>query len=303
VSKLSVIIPARHELYLQQTVTEVLTKATGDIELIVILDGYWPKPILKDDKRLTIVHRQRRGMRQSINDAVSIAKGKYLMKIDGHCMLSEGYDQVLTATIEGNWIVVPRRYSLDAEKWEVRTERPWVDYEYLAWPYNWKFIKAGRRGMHGMPWDERIAQRVDKLFDENMIFQGSCWVMEREHFIKRIGWQKPELYGQFSSEAQELGLATWFMGGKIMTNKRAWYAHLWKGRGYSNKCKEAFGVPHTRQGFNEAKRGAKFVVDYWLHNQDKPYKHDIDWFIERSIGSLNASGQSPVGRKTQHCGV
>ena len=48
----SIIIPARNEVFLQKTVSDLLTKAEGDIEVIVILDGYWPTPQLIEDTRL-----------------------------------------------------------------------------------------------------------------------------------------------------------------------------------------------------------------------------------------------------------
>ena len=276
--KVSVLIPARHEIYLQETIDDVLKKAAGEIEIIVVLDGYWPNPIIKDDKRVTLVHRARKGMRDSINDAVRIAKGKWLMKIDAHCMISPGFDEILLKDIDDNWIVVPRRYSLDAENWQVKNHKPWTDYEYLAWPYNYKFMKSGRRGMHAMPWDARTDERVNILFDEQMAFQGSCWVMSKEHFVKRIGWLKPQLYRQFSGEAQELGLTTQLTGGKIMLNKRVWYAHLWKGHGYSKKCQEVFGQPHTRQGYKDSRIGPQFVVDHWL-TQCKTLDKLIDRFM------------------------
>ena len=72
---LSVIIPARNELYLQKTIDGLLSNAAGDVEVIVILDGYWPDPDLKADPRLIVVHREKRGMRASINAGVDIARG------------------------------------------------------------------------------------------------------------------------------------------------------------------------------------------------------------------------------------
>jgi len=56
-SKTSVVIPSRNEPYLSNTVNDLLTKAKEDIEVIVVLDGYWPDPILQDDKRLIFIHR------------------------------------------------------------------------------------------------------------------------------------------------------------------------------------------------------------------------------------------------------
>lgn len=279
---LSIVIPANKEIYLQETIDDVLVKAAGEIEIIVTLDGYWPRQVLKDDRRLTLIHRDRRGMRDSINDAIRIAKGEYIMKLDAHCMMCEGFDEILLSEIEDNWIVVPRRYGLDAKEWRVRTDKDPIDYEYLAWPYNWKFMKSGRHGMHGMPWDERTNNRIDRTLDENMTFQGSCWVMAKEHFIKRIGWMDSTNYYTFSSEAQELGMPTWLGGGKIITNKRAWYAHLWKGHGYVVLYREMFGERYARQGRQSAKKGQQYTIDYWLHRTDLPYKHrSIDWLIER----------------------
>jgi len=110
----SVIIPARNEQFLEKTINDLLAKAEGEIEIIVVLDGYWPNPGLKDDPRVTLLHRgQSRGMRDAINSAVAIAKGEYIMKTDAHCMFGEGFDVKLVADHKPNWLVVPRRYRLD----------------------------------------------------------------------------------------------------------------------------------------------------------------------------------------------
>ena len=105
-AKVSVLIPARNERFLVQTVADVLQKATGSIEIIVVLDGYWPEPQLPDWPDLVIIHRGRaRGMRAAINAAAAIAKGDYLMKTDAHCMFGEGFDEILKADCEDDWIV------------------------------------------------------------------------------------------------------------------------------------------------------------------------------------------------------
>ena len=40
--RLSVIIPAREEVYLERTIRNVLDNARGDIEIFIVLDGYVP---------------------------------------------------------------------------------------------------------------------------------------------------------------------------------------------------------------------------------------------------------------------
>ncbi len=39
------------------------------------------------------LRQEAKGMRTAINQAVAIAKGKYIMKLDAHCMVDEGIDE------------------------------------------------------------------------------------------------------------------------------------------------------------------------------------------------------------------
>lgn len=281
-SKLSIIIPARNELYLQQTIDDIFKKASGDIEVIVILDGYWPKSPLKENQNLTYIHRERRGMRAAINTGVQISRGKYIMKMDAHCLFAEGFDEVLKSECEDNWVVIPRRYSIEPTDWSLRTSRPFVDYEYLGWPWDGRKIVHGDIvGLHARPWENRQKERMDIQIDENMTFQGSLWFMTKEHYTNRIGWLHEEGYGTFIGEPQEIGLKTWLGGGKVMTNKKTWYGHLWKGHPYREAYLKEFGVAYTRIGFHELKNGNAFSVDYWIHDKWKDRIHDISWLIER----------------------
>ena len=52
----SVIIPARNEEFLQQTIDDVLSNIRADSEVIAILDGYWPEVGIPQHERLTIMH-------------------------------------------------------------------------------------------------------------------------------------------------------------------------------------------------------------------------------------------------------
>lgn len=229
--KVSIIIPSRNEIFLAQTIEDLLKKAKGDIEIIPVLDGYWPTPPLKDDPRVIILHKgEAEGMRPGINSAVAIAKGKYIMKIDAHCMVDEGFDEKLKADCEANWVVIPRRKRLDAENWCIQdVGKPDVDYEYLSFPDNPSDF--GGPGFNGRIWDQRTKERKDVPIDENMSFQGSCWFMHRDYFYQ-LELMDDKNYGTFWSEAQEIGFKAWLSGGKVMINKKTWYAHLHKGKKY-----------------------------------------------------------------------
>lgn len=227
----SIVIPSRNEQFLGKTIEDLLAKAKGEIEIIAILDGYWPEPAIVNDPRVILLHRGKsRGMRNGINSAVAIAKGDYIMKIDAHCMVSEGYDVDLASSCEDNWVVIPRRKRLDAENWAIQdVGKPDVDYEYLSFPDNPSDF--GGPGLNGRIWTERIVERKEIMLDENLSFQGSCWFIPRDYFYK-LELMDEANYGTFWNEAQEIGFKSWLSGGKVMTNKNVWYAHLHKGKKY-----------------------------------------------------------------------
>lgn len=266
-AKVSVLIPARNEQFLPQTVDDLFAKAVGDLEVIVVLDGYWPEPILKDRPNLIIIHRgASQGMRPAINSAASIAKGDYLMKLDAHCMVEEGFDEVLQADCDGDWVVVPRRYSLDAENWRRMDKGP-ADYHYLCCP-----LESSDGALHGMRWNKRRDRRRDVLLDDEMSSQGSCWFMSRRHFSDFLGGLSLKGYGDFIQEFQEIGMKTWLGGGQVKINKKTWYAHLHKGK------KHGRGYPVSRTSWH---KGCKYSADFWLNNRWKDRVRDFAWLVER----------------------
>lgn len=269
----SIIIPSRNERFLPNTVVDLLKKAEGQIEVIVILDGYWTVPsyfepqfielykIMISDPRVILVHRgEAQGMRPGINTAVSIAKGDYIMKIDGHCLLDAGYDTKLKADCESNWVVIPRRKRLDAENWTIQdVGKPDIDYEYLSFPDN--PADFGGPGFNGRVWTDRILERTDSKYDidEDMSFQGSCWFMYKTYFHE-LDLMDYVNYGTFWSEAQEIGFKCFLSGGKVMINKKTWYAHLHKGRTYG-------------RGYNINNRTIEegtIFSNKWVHNNVWP---------------------------------
>lgn len=286
--RVSVLIPARNEIFLNKTINDLLTKAKGDIEIIAVLDGYWPtyfrvtggkeetlfqQEMIENPKLIYLHHGESKGMRTAINHAAQIATGEFFMKSDAHCMYDEGFDLKLKADIkeykndegDDNWIVIPRRERLDAEEWKIQeTGKVPVDYEYLSSP-------AGN-GVKGNKWDERTRARMDILIDENLSFQGSNWFMTANHFLNRLGGMQTEGYGDFVREAQELGLKTWLSGGRVYTNKKTWYAHLHKGRTYGRMY--FISQPKMLEG-------EKFCDDFWFNNRWKEAKYDMAWLIER----------------------
>ncbi len=271
--RVSIIVPSRNERFLVPTVRDLLAKARGDIEVIVICDGYWPDPPLPDDRRIRVLHHgAAQGMRPGINAATLIATGEYFLKADAHTMWDEGYDDTLKAEYqEDNWILTARRYALDAEAWVIdRSNRKYpIDYHYLSYPF--ERPDDPTCGLHGTEWRARRDARADVLLDDEMSSQGSGWFMSRTHW-DRLGPMEIAKYGNFVHEMQELGLKTWLGGGAIKVTKRTWYAHLFKGRKY--------GRGYTLGGTNH-ERGSVFTTRYWMLDQWLERRHDLRWLIEK----------------------
>ena len=275
---LSVIIPARNEPYLQKTIDEVFLKARGPAtDVIVILDGYWPDPPLKDDDRVHVIHYgESRGLRNGVTAGVNMSRAEFIYKLDAHCMLDEGFDVKLAADCEPNWVVVPRRKRLLAETWEeeIQPGRPDIDYMFLSWPFGAKghsttFKADVNYGLHGVKWgrlnkDEKLKE---VLIDDLMSAQGSSYFMHREYFHELELLDK-EVYGNFRDEFLEVGMKCWCSGGRVVRNKKTWYAHWHK----------------KRRGYNLAKEPSAWEI--WMepnawHKQTKSMQWFIKHFAER----------------------
>lgn len=213
----SVIIPAYKDPFIVPTIQSLIDNCEGEIEIIVVLDGFEPDFELPKDERVKIVKLgSNRGMRGAINAGVSVASGEFLLRSDQHCMFAKGYDKVLSQTCQPNWIVTATRYFLDPIKWEVMDIPP-VNYEKLV-------IQEGRK-FSGRPWKERDEKRKDIAIDETMAMQGSMWFMSKSWWQKTIIELQTEGYGQMYQDSHEMIFKTWKAGGKMILNKNTWYAH------------------------------------------------------------------------------
>lgn len=266
---ISVLIPARNERFLAPTLRSLLKSAAGEIEILTVLDGYWPEELVEDPRVHYLHVAPARGMRQAINAAAAIARGDYLLKTDAHCLFGEGFDVILAAECADNWVVIPRRYSLDAENWCRREEKEPIDSMHYFWPYN----HPDDLGLHGRPWLARGRERRDILLDEDVTFQGSAWFMHKNHWA-RIGPLSEVGYETFMGEPQEIGFKTQLgpWQGQVMVNKKTWYAHLHKGKQYGRM----YSMSQA-----ERVRGNAYSFDFWWHDRWPERAHDLAWLIEK----------------------
>lgn len=231
---LSVIIPSYKDPLLHKTIDDLLKHSElGDrLEIIPVLDGYWPTQAVICDDRVKVLHLgQNRGMRGAINAGIAASKGEFIMRTDEHCRFCQGYDRILTETCQDNWIVTGMQYFLHPGKWRRLDMEP-VGYQKLVIQGGVKF--AGQR------WKERDVERKDIPIDETMAMQGSVWVMKHTWWDEVIGELQTEGYGPLIQDSHEMVFKTWQAGGKLMLNKNAWFAHKHRSfpRTHNNGTKE-----------------------------------------------------------------
>ena len=293
---LSVIIPSRNEEFVSRTVDGILKSKRGKTEVIVILDGSWTKPPIEDHKDVTIIyHAESIGQRASLNEGVRLSRSKYILKLDAHCIMDDGFDVKLMADCEPNWTVVPRLYNLHAFDWRCKKcKETWYQ---SPTPKKCKGKKPcdSKEFERVMVWKPRWRRRSDFMrFDTNLKFQywgalgkrgesqgdiadtmsllGACFFMERAWYWK-IGGSE-ESWGSWGQQGTEIATKTWLIGGRMVVNKKTWYSHLFRTQGGD------FSFPYPQSG-NQVARARKASQDMFYKNKLKGQVRPLSWLIEK----------------------
>jgi glycosyltransferase involved in cell wall biosynthesis len=291
---LSVIIPGRNEMFFAKTVENVLANIRGNTEIIAIFDGGWSSPGVVDDPRVTIIYNATPlGQRGATNQGVKLSQAKFIMKLDAHCSVDEGFDVKLMANCEYDEIVIPRQYNLHA--------------------FNWKCNKCGNETYQGptptscqncdntndfqrvIVWEPRKSRKTDFWrFDSDLKFQywgelghrpesqgvkaetmsclGACWFLHRQRYWDLDGLD--EDHGSWGQMGTELACKSYLSGGKMVTYKDTWFAHMFRTQGGD------FGFPYPLSG-REVDKARKHSKDTWLNNKWKKAIHPLSWMIEK----------------------
>ncbi len=255
----------------------MLENAEGEIEIIAVLDGYIPETPLKQNSRVKVVElTKNQGMRGAINAGIAKSSGEFIMKCDSHCLFGIGFDTILTENCAENWLVIPRRYSLDEEKWQRNDKRPIRDYHYLTAPLS---VKSYGICMTPQDWLRRGYERKDPKYDidDTMMFQGSCWLANKKYFMKHVGFldDRLETYGTFSGDQLEIGLKYWLGEGEIKVVKKTWYAH------FSKQPRHYKDGLFTREYKSHQDSRYTWTAKHWINNEEPGMKHPISWLIEK----------------------
>lgn len=291
---LSVLIPSRNEEFLGKTIEDINANKRGNTEVIVLLDGELPVHPIPDHPDVTLVLRSKSiGQRAAINECAKLSQAKWVMKADAHCSFAEGFDVELMSACEPNWTVIPRQYNLHAFDWLCtscgnrtyqgpqpqvcsKCNKPTIERDIIWKPRDGKEGRANKvteawRFDHELHFKYHGAWKKEGDLTETMSLLGACFFMERKRFWELEGCD--EKTGSWGQQGTEVACKTWLSGGKLIVNKRTWFAHLFR-------TQPGFGFPYPISGNDQEKARAR-SRSVWLNNAWSRQIYPLSWLIDR----------------------
>ena len=301
---LSILIPARNEEFLQNTIDDILKNIRGRTEIIVTLDGYLPNPGLKQDPRVTVIYNPiAKGQRAGTNQGAKIARGKYVMKADAHLAFDEGFDvKMLDAykKLDDNVTLIPLMRNLHVFDWvcpdghrryqglsgacEECGKPTKKDIVWIAKKSPQTFTFRFDKTMHFQYWGE-LAKReenrrgalcndgtYDPQFRETLSIQGSCFMLTREKYFELdICSEEFHSWGQ---QGVEVACKTWLSGGRVISNLNTWYAHMFRTKGGD------FGFPYSNPQ-DKVNANRELSRELFQRNKWTLAKYKFEWLLAK----------------------
>ena len=285
---LSVLIPARNEEFLARTVQCVLDAIEADTEIIVVLDGAPANPPLPDGVRV-IELDQSIGQRAATNLAARHSEAKYVMKLDAHCSVGQGFDRIMMEDMHDNWTMVPMMYNLHAFDWVCQSCK---QRKYQG-PTPDACQRCGGKMEREILWRAKPRPETTAMcFDSDLKFQywrkykrrqqgdlvetmsilGACWLLTRDKY-----WELnicDEGHGGWGQQGTEVACKTWLSGGKLICTKKTWFAHLFRTQGGD------FGFPYPLSG-SAVQKARDHSKKLWIEGTWPKAIHPLSWLIEK----------------------
>ena len=295
---LSILIPARNEMFLKDTVEDILENKEGNTEIIVGLDESWADPQIDDHPDLILVHTgQIYGQRGMTNQLCKLSRAKYVAKCDAHCAFDKGFDVKLMSKMQDNWTVVPVMRNLWAFDWECqkchyktyqgktpvscpkcdnttdfKREKVWIgksnpqsfSYCFDSEPH-FQYFKEYRDR-------PEYKEQLKTGITDSMSLQGSFFMLTRDKY-----WELnicDESFGSWGSQGLEVAIKTWLSGGRVVCNHDTWYAHMFRTQGGD------FSFPY-RQKESKIQEAKALAKDIFFNNRWERAIHPLSWLVER----------------------
>jgi ribosomal protein L37E len=232
-----------------------------------------------------IYHSQSIGQRAACNEAARLARSKYLMKLDAHCAVGQGFDRILLEDIQDDMTIVPTMYNLHVFDWVCknghrRYQGPTGPCTECGEPtereYLWKAKKHPEstsmrfdKDLHFQYWAEYKKQQKGDLV-ETMSIIGCCFMLSKERWFELDICD--EAHGSWGQQGTEVACKTWLSGGRLICDRRTWFAHLFRTQGGD------FGFPYPNPGVEKARAYSR---DLWLNDKWDKAIHPLSWLVEK----------------------
>jgi glycosyltransferase involved in cell wall biosynthesis len=286
---LSILIPARNEIFTARTVQDILEHIEADTEIIVALDGAFAEPPLPQHERVTVLYFPKAiGQRAATNRCAAIAKGKYIMKVDAHCAFAQGFDRILLADMQDDWTVAPTMKNLHAFDWvckdcgqrtyqgakkcgACKSENVEMDVVWIAKPSPNSTAFRFDKTLHFQYWND-FRKRPEAQGDiaETMSLQGSCWMLTKQKYFELNICD--EEFGSWGQQGVEVACKTWLSGGRVMVNKKTWYAHMFR-------TQEGFTFPYPISG-SQVQHARELSRELFLNDKWAGAKRPFQWILD-----------------------
>ncbi len=295
---LSLLIPARNEEWLPNTIEDLLKNKRGKTEILVGLDGYTID--LPEHPDVRVLHKEESiGQRAMQNRLAVMSAAKYIAKTDAHCAFDEGFDVKLMAKMEDDITMVPVMRNLHVFNWvcsfcgatnyqgprieqciecqntDIKREKVWnpkTNPQSTAYRFN-KNLQ--------FKYFPELRQKLPKEgLQESMSLQGSFFMCTREKY-----WSLKlcdESWGSWGNQGSEVAIKTWLSGGRVYCNFDTWYAHLFR-------TQKDFSFPYPMSG-RAQQRARQISRDLFLNNAWEHQVRPLSWIIERFWFALKEVG-------------
>ena len=299
--ELSIVIPARNEMFLARTIDDIIKHSEAKTEIIAVLDGEWANPPIPQHEKVTVIYLPVSiGQRAATNMAVKLSKAKYVMKVDAHCSFEQGFDRKMIEFMKkvgDNVVSVPIMRNLWAFDWKCR-KCGWKKYQG---PTPEKCEKCGSTKIRRkMMWigkerpqsksycfdsephfqyfnqytktKEYKKMRDEKGYTETMSLQGSCFMSTREKYWE---WElSDEKAGSWGNQGLEIACAAWLSGGRVLVNHDTWYAHMFRTQGGD------FSFPYEQRG-RVVQKTKNYIKDKFWEMRHPTQKYPVSWLVKR----------------------
>jgi glycosyltransferase involved in cell wall biosynthesis len=307
---LSVLIPSRNEMFLKNTIEDILKNIEADTEIIVTLDGAWADPPILQHERVNVIYvPEAIGQRAATNIAAKFSRAIYVAKVDAHCGFDKGFDRKMIEFMQKHGddvTAVPIMRNLWAFDWKCQkcgkkwyqgptpTQCKETNYKGTGQPcdstkFTRKMMWVGKSNpqstsycfdsephfQYNEAWKHRepyLTDKKEKGYTETMSLQGSFFMCTREKYWK-LKLCDEEL-GNWGNQGIEVAVKTWTSGGKVLCNHNTWYAHMFRTQGLD------FGFPYELSG-KHVSRTKKRIANMFFGNTWEKQVRPLSFLIKK----------------------